>query len=134
MAALNKIGDFEFLSLVGNPEALKRKVEMHSRAGVDGVTLTRCGKFGTKITLQSRVDAANRDAARALYRQYLNLIGADPVTLLWWQIQSSAESWKAAVLDVRQVAARRLVVASGGLNSPGLGFLICDWDIVAIAY
>jgi hypothetical protein len=146
LTAQSKIDNFGFLSLNGNPEALKRQVEMFARGGVDGVTVVRLGKRGVKFTLQSRVDMKDAREARAEYRRYLGLIGGDPVQLQWhhvpstednpsdWTVDSTIESAKVAILDVRQVDIKRLAKSVGGLNPPGLGFLICDWDLVMIAY
>lgn len=130
----NRIDTFEFLSLVGNPEPLKRQVELLARAGVDGVTAVRTGARGVRFTLQSRVDAADRAAARSLFLSYRNLIGQDPVELVWYDLPAIAEEFRVLVLDVRPVAAKSLLSASGGLNPPGLGFVVCDWDLVAVGY
>ena len=130
--AVNSIGDFEFLLLEGNPEPLKQQLEVLSRAGVDGVQVTRTGTRGAKFTVQSRTDAADRTAARALFASYCELIGKDPVPMTWWQIAMGGESFQVAVLDVRPVKIARVLTASGGLNNGSLGWCVCDWDLIAI--
>lgn len=133
---VNRIGTFTFLTLRGNPEPLKRQLELASRAGVDGITATRTGKRGVPFTLQSGVDTATRAAARTLFTQYVQSIGTDPVQLTWYDLGMVGESFKVLVRDVRPVDVARIINSSGGISgtTPALGYLVCDWDLIAVSY
>lgn len=138
MVVLNEIGPFNFISLAGNPEAVREEVELVRRAGVDGVGIWRIGQRGRPFTLRSFVDAPTIGEARLLFSHrdagYVSLIGTDPVSLLWTDIRlDPVEGVLVAVLDVRQVECFRIApTATGGLNASPQAFLICDWDLVLI--
>jgi hypothetical protein len=132
----NSIGSNDFLSLAGDPAALRASVELHMRGGVDGLTIARMGKRGAKFTLQSKVDQQDLQTARAtFFSNYLVLIGANPVKLLWRDLDMSGEGYNVAVLDVRPVRIARQIISAGGFSGSNyLGaILICDWDLVAVA-
>lgn len=129
-----KIGTFEFLDLVGNPEQVKRQIAALARAGVDGHTLIDEGSRGTPFTLLSRVDQEDFEAGRATYGEYCGLIGGDPVDLVWQDLEMTIpESFQVVVLNVVQRTLQALAWgSSGGLNPPSLAWLECEWYLLAI--
>lgn len=128
----NSLGDFSFIALLGNREPPRQQLEIEARPSVDGLTIIRTGSRGTPFRLRSQVDAASYNAAWTTFRSYLGLISADPVVLTQGGIVSTAEGYKVQVLDVRPVRIGPIKTASGGLNAPSLGWVECDWDLVAV--
>lgn len=131
----SSIGQFEFLTLHGNPEPLKEQTVLASRPGVAGVAVWTVSPRGVRFTLHSIVDAANLLAARQLFVQYKTLIGADPVELTWYDqaMADEPEQFKVIVLDVRPTQIKAIIGGVGGLNSPSAGWCECDWDLVAVS-
>jgi len=133
MSVENRIGTHEFIELEGNPETVKRQVMALVRAGVDGTTLVDEGRRGPPFTLRSKVDMPDLLEARAAYASYCELIGDDPVELVWQDLDLASESLLVAVLNVTQEVCVPLAFASsGGLNPPSLGWLECTWTLIAI--
>ena len=91
------------------------------------------GKRGITFVLISKVDAITKARARALHARYKKLITADPVVLIWSSINLRVtEKFLVAVLDVVPIDVRGLGSAAGGLNPPSLGFIACEWTLIAI--
>jgi len=130
----DRIGQCEFIALHGNPEGPRRLTELLSRPGVDGVAVWELGVRGTRFTLRSGVDLPSVQWAEYVMERYHELIGADPVQLVHGRIDYAPCGWQVAVLDVRRVRAVALLKSVGGLaqNAPSLGWLECDWDLVAV--
>ena len=128
----NYIGDFSFIALLGNREPPRQQLEIEARPSVDGLTIIRTGSRGTPFRLRSQVDAVSYNAAWTTFRQYLNLTNSDPVVLTQGGIVSTSEGFKVQVLDVRPVRIGPIKTSSGGLNAPSLGWVECDWDLVAV--
>lgn len=128
----NSIGDFSFIALLGNREPPRQQLEIEARPSVDGLTIIRTGSRGTPFRLRSQVDAVSYNAAWTTFRQYLNLTNSDPVVLTQGGIVSTSEGFKVQVLDVRPVRIGPIKTSSGGLNAPSLGWVECDWDLVAV--
>lgn len=128
----NSIGDFTFIALLGGREPPREQLEIEARPSVDGLTIIRTGSRGTPFRLRSQVDAASYNGAWTTFRQYLALIKSDPVVLTQGGIVSTAEGFKVQVLNVHPVKIGPIKSASGGLNTPSLGWLECDWDLVAV--
>lgn len=132
------IGTFRFLALEGQPLPDLEEVDVVARPGVNGVGLWKLGKRGSPFTIVSKVDAITKIRARALYASYKQLIAADPVVLVWSSINLRVtEEFLVAVLDVIPTpgpsgGVRGLGSASGGLNPPSLGFIACQWTLIAI--
>ncbi len=128
------IGQFAFLDLMGNPEPVKRQIGALARAGVNGHTIIDDGERGRPFQLVSRVDQADLAQGRATFRQYCTLLGADPVDLVWQDLDLVTESYQVLVLDVAQRALHALAWGSvGGLHPPSLAWLECEWTLLAIA-
>ena len=75
----------------------------------------------------------DKDAARDLFTQYKTLVTGPAVSLVWSGIDLSGENFKVSVLRVDPVVVRSLIKSTGGLNPPGLGWLECDWHLIAIS-
>lgn len=131
---LNQLGDFTFITLVGNPVALSEQLELIQRSGLDGTMLRKLGKRGTPFELVGQVDVADLAAGRELYRQYLALKGADPVPLTWHDCESTAEDGAlVAVLDVQIRALHKIGPSAGGLTTNPGAFLESGWSLIAVA-
>ncbi len=131
MALEYSIGEFQFLSLDGVPPCRKDELAVIVRPGVDGLAFLITGKRGQPFTLRSRVDCESRDNAMAKRAEYAALVGAGKQTLVWGNYAlASEDDAKVMVLDVRPIMAGELLVSSGGLNAPSLGYLECDWDLI----
>ena len=129
-----RIGQFEFLDLVGNPEQVKRKILALARAGVDGHAIIDEGSRGTPFTLTSRVDQRDLEHARATYVAYCTLIGGAPVELVWQGLDMTLEDFQVVVINVVPRDLHALAWGSaGGLHSPSLAWLECEWQLLAIA-
>jgi hypothetical protein len=133
MATLNQIGPQYFLSLDGGVETLKQDNELMVRPGVPGVGLKLTGLRGKPFKLRSRVDAATVVSAHDLKEQYNTLVGGGPYDLAQYGAIYSSIGVGFLVLDVRVVKISALAYLRGGLNPPSLGWLQCDWELVAVA-
>lgn len=131
--ATNSIGEFGFLSLIGHPPGIQQELELLQRPGVNGVGLWKTGFRGRPFRLRSLVDAQSKEDAREYYTLYCELIGADPVQLIYSDHDSEDEGYRVAVLSVTPLDIRALANSAGGLNSPSLGWIECDWDLVSVA-
>ena len=133
MSTVCLIGPFEFITLDGQPPAPQGSVAVVSKPGIDGILALYTGFRGQQFTLRSKVDAADKAAARQLYQSYRTLIGQGPQLLEWSGIEMfAAETFRVLVLDVKPVDIRTLAAASGGLNSPSLGWVECDWLLIGV--
>lgn len=130
--AKNSIGSFEFIALQGSLAAPREMVAVDQRPGVNGTELTKLGKKGEPFQMVSQVDAPNYDAARALYLQYLDLVGANPVDLVQGGKGIAGEAYSVAVLGVEIGRISPISRSVGGLNSPSNAFLECLWTLIAV--
>ena len=130
----NSIGDFQFIALDGQPELIRQEIELVFRRGVNGAAFWRTGERGRPFRLRSRVDAQSKADAQALYATYKQLVGADPVTLVWSGLDYELrDGVQVVVVDVTQADCRSLAATGGtGLNPPSLGWLECDWELMAV--
>jgi len=128
----NQIDAFAFISLDGNPQALKKQLTPLARAGVDGTTLLDEGSRGRAFTLRSKVDQANVTTGWRTLQEYKDLIGTDPVDLIWNDAELSEDTVQVAVLDVTLARLVALAGGTGGLNPPSLAWLECDWTLLPI--
>ncbi len=128
----NWIGAHQFLTLGGEVEHVQRGVEVLQRPGVAGVALWRDAARGRQFTLRSAVDQPSLAQAIHTVENYCDLVGDDPVDVVWNGVALSALDVLYAVLAVRVVRTIAIRTAVGGLNPPSLAFLECDWDLIAI--
>lgn len=126
----NSIGKFDFRVLgPPGPEPPKQQCEVLARPGVTGVAIWRKGTRGAPQTLRSAAGADTFEEARALFRQYCELIGQGVQPIVWGNIEMDGEQFEVVVLDVRLVSVRRLIRAT----DDKLGKIECDWDLIPIA-
>lgn len=128
---LNAIGPYQFISLASVPRGAARQVEVTERPGVDGSGVVRTGRRGRPLQLASTVDVASQAVALELSLAYRELIGADPVELIWNNAFFTAAGYAFLVLDVEAQDCRQLAASVGGLNQ-GLGLLIAQWTLLPI--
>ena len=131
---INSIGQFEFISLAGNPVPPSEQMDGPIwRKGVDGNAVWKTGKRGDKFTLRSKVDMVDLDEARKKFHEYTALQDDDPVVLVKNDYDYNAhEDWKVKVLEVRETVCEARGTSTGGLNPPSGAFLAAEWDLVAI--
>lgn len=134
--ATNRIGEFDFVTLHGSPERLREQILVMARPGVEGVALWKTNQRGIDFTLRSFVDVESFAEADALFEDYLDSIGEDPVGLEWSGVEQAARGFNVCVLEVNRVRQSEVLIDTGGLlaSSPGGGkaFLECDWKLIAI--
>lgn len=133
MPTLNQIGPFYFLSLDGGVETLKQDNQLMIRPGVPGVGLMLTGQRGKPFHLRSRVDAPNVVSAHDMKEEYNTLVGGGPYDLAQYGAIYSSVGIGFLVLDVRVVKISALAFCKGGINPPSLGWLECDWELIAVA-
>lgn len=126
-----QIDQFEFISLSQAGVPPKDMLGVHSRPGVEGVELRRTGKRGEKFTVRSLAEAADKEAAISLYKQYLTLIDEGPVSFKFLGV---TEPNKVQVLDVQPVPGeiRAVLFALGPSGTPSYGWCACDWTLIEI--
>jgi hypothetical protein len=126
-----QIDQFEFINLSQAAIPPKDMIAIHSRPGVEGVELRRTGKRGEKFTVRTLADAADKDAALALYKQYLTLIDEGPVDFIFL---GATEPHKVQVLDVQPVPGeiRAVLFALGPSGTASYGWCACDWTLIEI--
>jgi len=129
----NSIGDFRFLSLT-LPDNVKQRVIVSTRPGVPGAALWLTGTRGLPFEATSKVDAPSLAGAIGLLRQYEELIGQDPVDMVWNDIPVTDGGTQLAVLGVAPIAGRvfRLASSTGGLHPPGYGWIEARWNLILL--
>lgn len=128
MPATSSLGPFNFLKLEGNPVGLKPQLEIVSRPGIDGVEVWDAGTRGTPFQMRSYVDESTHALAQVLMATYRDYI--KQTLRLDWEGEFFANC---TVLDVRQVAARKLGGSSGGISPGASALLVADWVLVAVS-
>jgi len=131
--AVNRIHNFHFVTLNDIPGTLREEVLVLARAGVDGQAIWKTGLRGNVFTLRSAVDAPSFADARLYLTQYQELIGADPVDLVWGGLVMTGEQIKVAVKSVRPTRLISLANSVGGINPPSYGWIECEWELVPIS-
>lgn len=130
MAGVFKIGPHTFLSIDGVPPVRQEQGQLVVRPGVPGVAFVLTGKRGVPFTVRTRVDYASKAVALAKRAEYAELAFAGKQQLIWSDHPLLTEDGaQVMVLEVRTIACGELLVSSGGLNSPSLGYLECEWDL-----
>lgn len=127
MAVTHWIGPFPFVTLEGEVAVPKRRVDVLTRQGVDGVGVFVHGRVGQPFVLRSFADCADLGAARFLADNYPALIGAGVVILVW-----NAMVYPVHVLAVDEVAVRALGGGVGFLVADPAAAVSCDWTLVTV--
>jgi hypothetical protein len=130
---LNKIETHRFISLNGESIAPLSKVDLYSRAGVNGLQAVHLGERGEPFTLRSTVDVANVEAGETLYLGYGALIGSTTEEFKLHDVDIAArDNAVLLILDVKKAMLRKFVKMVGGLNNNSTALLICDWQLVLL--
>lgn len=131
MAGVFKIGPHLFLSIDGVPPVRQQQGQLVVRPGVNGVAFVLTGTRGVPFTVRTRVDCESKAAALAKRVEYAELAFAGKQSMIWGDHSVVTEDGaKVMVLEVRTLACGELLVSSGGLNPPSLGYLECEWDLI----
>jgi hypothetical protein len=130
---LNKIGPHTFIALNGESIAPLAKIDLFSRAGVNGLQSVQLGERGEPFSLRSTVDIANMNDGESEYLAYGALIGTttDQFTLHDIDI-ATRDNAVLLVLDVKKVLLRKFLKMVGGINSNSTCLLVCDWQLVLL--
>jgi len=131
----NKIGEKNFIALLGNVIPPTEMVEIDQRPAVDGTEVTRTGSKGKPFQMLSRVDTRNYADCHYLVDEYKTLIGDEPVDLVQGGVSMASRGFKVVVLNVEMFRALAISAAVGAnlqLSQPR-GLLECRWDLIAIA-
>jgi len=132
-APQNKIGPHAFIRIAGPLEGAVRQVEILRRSGVDGVALWDTGERGRPVRVVAEVDVQDRITAELKMQEFREMIGTDPVEVIWNDIPFTAVAQvKFSVLDVRKVRSFRILTSSGGLVAGAQAFLISQWVLIPI--
>ena len=135
--AQHKIGDQQFTFLSGPPENVRMDLEITARPGAPGVGIYRTGIRGRPITVRSDVDLEDKPAALERWDEYLQMIGQDPVDMIWHDLSAGTNrSIKVVVLNVQLVEITSLLSAVGGINvddGDPCTWLSCGWDLIPLA-
>lgn len=130
---VNKIVAHRFISLNSESIAPLAKIDLYSRAGVNGLQAVHLSERGEPFTLRSTVDVASMDAGETLYLAYGALIGQTTNQFTLHDVDIAArDNAVLLILDVKKVLLRKFVKMVGGLNSGSTAMLICDWQLVLL--
>lgn len=131
--ALEKLGAFTFDAIEGDPQHIAEQIDVEQRSGVDGVGLWKAGTRGVPFQITTHRYETGLVRARSAYRNYLTLIGADPVTLVWSGLNLlGRDKTKVAVLAVRPLSIKAIGGAVGTLiPNPG-AVCVCEWTLIAL--
>ncbi len=131
---LNKIGPHTFITLNGESIAPLAKVDLFSRAGVNGLQAVQLGVHGEPFTLRSTVDLANMNDGESEYLNYGSLIGTTTELFTLHDVDiCSRDNAALLVLDVRKLLLRKFLKMVGGINSNSTCLLVCNWQLVLLS-
>ncbi|HEY1600447.1 MAG TPA: hypothetical protein VGG64_12645 [Pirellulales bacterium] len=131
--ALNSIGDFEFIDILGvPPDLVKQQLQAIERPGVDGMFILQTGNRGKLFTVMTSVDAESLEDAMATFNDYVALIADDPQELVWHGLNLSGGNQLYQVFDVRPIQICLVANSAGGLADPSLAICECQWDLLPI--
>ena len=127
MPATSSIGNFNFIKLSGNPEAIKMTIEVVERKGIDGFEAWNTGFRGREFVLESFVDQATQTKAQELMSTYTRAVGT--TQRLTWE---GSFFGNVLVLNVSQLAAQRLASSTGGIAGGG-ALLRASWTLRTVS-
>lgn len=128
---LHQIGPQPFVSLEGEVVIPGEQMEIEIRPGVPGVGLWRMGERGEPFELHSKEDVFNWPLAKIREREYQDLRGQGPWSLVHYNFFYDQLSLLFVVLNVRS-RSRAIAYMHGGFN-PASGCLVeATWTLVAI--
>ncbi len=126
------IGELEFFSLKGAPEALRQQLLLVSRGGVPGHGAWRTGLRGVKFNLRSFVDMPNVATATFTLMQYFGAIGQNPVSLRWANLEMDAFSFNVLITNVTQGKITPTIHSVGGFWPGGGANLEATWELLSL--
>lgn len=131
---VNKIAAHRFIALNNESVAPLSKIDLYSRAGVNGLQAVHLGERGEPFTLRSTVDVADVEAGESLYLGYGALIGSTTNEFKLHDVDIALrDNAVLLILDVKKVLLRKFVKMVGGLNPNSTAMLTCDWQLVLLA-
>ena len=132
----HKIGQYSFDAMHGEPQPPMERLAILQRNDRDGTGLKKTGAKGQPFALRTITFLADRSLADERHRQYTQLAGEDPQTLIYGDVASEDRQYKVAVLDVRKLSNKQneTIVGAGGVSDGSSGAkLICQWTLIAIS-
>ena len=129
----NKIGQHEFISLMGLPIHPTQRVAIDDRPGVTGSEIMLMGFKGEPFTLISAVDTASYSAAHQKYNDYRQMPAESAVELVIGSVSSYTFFYAVKVLKVEPIEFLKISTPVGNkLNAPSLGWCSCRWDLLGV--
>ena len=131
---VNRIAEHSFISMQGEATPPRRRLDVESRNGVDGVALWDTGKKGQPFTLTTFVDVADRDAGQDTFGEYLELIEGGLVSIMKADHGHNIDGYQVAVLAVDVINLKTTENMIGGLNvadGEAGATLRCRWQLIA---
>ena len=127
----DRIGDFEFASLVGDPTQVAFDIQPFVRPGNTQHGFVENGSHGTPFVLRSRTDVATWTLGQLLQLMYQTLPTTGPHKLIY-----GGNEWWNSVMVVRvlsrQFAAFRQI---GGFTAgTGLAQVTAEWHLIPVEY
>ena len=133
----NSIGTFQFLNLRGQPERPGAMAQEYRRPNIEGVDVKVMAKQGRRFQLTSAVSTQNITSGEALYEQYLGLIDANPVKLIWMNHDFQVvDNLTTKVLAIRKTILEQRLNIQPQLPAPPPrheAWLECRWDLLSVA-
>lgn len=126
------IGTFEFINLTRAISGPVQQLVREVRPAVKGVTLWKTGKRAEPFSLMSVVDTADCDAAEDLLHQYEELVGANPVPVVW--AGKNLAPRLVVVMDVvpLEEGICATLLGIGGTRGTSNGLCRCAWTLQPI--
>lgn len=132
IATDNTIGGHAFVKMSPFPDFVGETVARRSFPGRHGVLLRKTGRRLEPFTVETFADFTTIAAALNEYETYKTLIGAAAQSVFWAADDLSLRGFKFFVLDVRRIAAGRILLGVGGLRGLSAATLVCEWTLQAI--
>lgn len=134
---VNKIGIYDFMSLLGQLEPPTYQREIDQRPGVDGTEILSIGKRGVPFTLISLRDCPSYSDAQDAYNLY-KAIELDPTSGPVEVVQSDYStvangSYVCSALAVRLISIRNSPVIVGGIANTSGALLEVEWTLIGIS-
>lgn len=132
--SLHSIGVFEFIALNGEIQFPRPNSEVIARPNVEGALIRVSRSHPEPFALVSTRDVSGEFEGADLYRQYLNLINLDPVTIIKNNVNYFIQwGWRAKVLSVGLVdLAPKLKMAGKIFNTNSNQILTCEWSLILV--
>jgi len=121
---MSSIGLYSFIFVKGNTNGQRQTVEPFDRPGIDGESFQMRGTRAELSTFTSFRDLAFFASAKSNILAYENMVG-DVVTV----IDDLGNAWaNMLVMGVRQINARAIGNAAGGLEANPTATQTCNWE------